>query len=222
MNVGEEKVIKVKFPENYQAEKLAGENAEFAIKVNKIEEKQLPEVNDAFASNISEFETLEAYKANVKEKLEKELDEKVEREVENKLIEKIVKGCKLDIPSVLVERQLDAYIKDLESRVSYQGLKLDDYFKYTGTTLEGFRENKKSVAEDAVRTRLVLETIVTKESLFVTPGELNAKLEEVAKKYNNTLEEYKKKLGDKFISYFENDILMEKLWKFLKENNNII
>lgn len=222
MKLGEEKTISVTFPEEYHAEDLKGKPATFDIKLNKVEEKQLPELNDEFASNVSEFETLAELKADIKGHLEESLNERLARETENNIIKKITENAEVNVPDCMVERQIDAYMKDMETRLSYQGLKLEDYVKYMNTSIDQIRNDNRKHAAETVKTRLVIEEVIQKEKLSVTEEELEAKLEEVAKKYNKSVEDYKKLVGERQMIYFENEILMDKLIKFLKENNKLI
>lgn len=221
MKIGESKDVKVKFPENYGSEELAGKDAVFAVTLKKVEEKQLPEINDEFASNVSEFETLADYKADIRKHLEESLKVRLEREDENNLINAVVNNTEVEIPECLVERQLDMFVRDFETRLNYQGMKLDDYLKYLNVTVEQMREERKEQAKETVKTRLVLEKLIIKENLNVTQEEVDAKLQEFADKYKKSLEDYKKSMGEKNLIYFENDILMDKVIKFLKENNKL-
>lgn len=140
MNAGEDKVVKVKFPEGYPEEKLAGRDAEFAVTLHKIEEKELPELNDEFASSVSEFETLADLKADIKAKLEKNLEIKVERELENAMVDKIVDSSEVEIPQILIDCQQDAFIRDFELRLQYQGMTMESYLKATNSTIEQMKE----------------------------------------------------------------------------------
>ena len=221
MGIGEEKDINVTFPEDYPSEELKGKPVVFKVKLNKLENKQLPELNDEFASNSSEFETLEEYKADLRKHLEESLNEKIKRENENRLLDKCVENTKLDIPNSLVERQLDLFMRDFETRLSYQGLKMDDYLKFTNSDIKTFRESYRDQANKSVKTRLVLEAIIKAEGLDVSNSELDAKLEETAKKYNKSLEEYKKNLNEDNLAYIKNDLLMDKVVDFLTKNNTL-
>ncbi len=221
MKVGDNKDVNVTFPANYGAENLQNKPAVFKVTLEKIERKQLPEINDAFASNVSEFETLEDYKKDIEKRMNIKKEQEAERKLENDLIEKIVDASEVEVPEILIERQLDMFIKDLEARLSYQGLKLDEYLGYLGTDVEKLREERKEQAKQSCKTRLVLEELIKKENLYVTDEELNAKLQEMADLYKKDLEEYKKTLDNNTVAYFENDILMKKLLDFLKANNTI-
>ena len=220
--VGEEKDVNVTFPENYHEKSLAGKKAVFKVVVQKIEKKEIPEITDEFAANVSEFENLEDYKKDIEKRLSQKLEQEKERKVENDLLEKIVEASKVEIPEILVERQLDIFIRDLETRLSFQGLKLEEYLDYVGTNVSDLRKERREQAEQTVKTRLVLEALVKKENMVVSEEELDSALKETAEKYKKTVEEYKKSLDDRTISYYQNDILMKKLLDFLKSNNNII
>ncbi len=220
--VGEEKDVNVTFPENYHEKSLAGKKAVFKVVVQKIEKKEIPEITDEFAANVSEFENLEDYKKDIEKRLSQKLEQEKERKVENDLLEKIVEASKVEIPEILIERQLDIFIRDLETRLSFQGLKLEEYLDYVGTNVSDLRKERREQAEQTVKTRLVLEALVKKENMVVSEEELDSALKETAEKYKKTVEEYKKSLDDRTIAYYQNDILMKKLLDFLKSNNNII
>lgn len=220
--VGEEKDVNVTFPENYHEKSLAGKKAVFKVVVQKIEKKEIPEITDEFAANVSEFENLEDYKKDIEKRLSQKLEQEKERKVENDLLEKIVEASKVEIPEILVERQLDIFIRDLETRLSFQGLKLEEYLDYVGTNVSDLRKERREQAEQTVKTRLVLEALVKKENMVVSEEELDSALKETAERYKKTVEEYKKSLDDRTIAYYQNDILMKKLLDFLKSNNNII
>ena len=220
--VGEEKDVNVTFPENYHEKSLAGKKAVFKVVVQKIEKKEIPEITDEFAANVSEFENLEDYKKDIETRLSQKLEQEKERKVENDLLEKIVEASKVEIPEILIERQLDIFIRDLETRLSFQGLKLEEYLDYVGTNVSDLRKERREQAEQTVKTRLVLEALVKKENMVVSEEELDSALKETAEKYKKTVEEYKKSLDDRTIAYYQNDILMKKLLDFLKSNNNII
>lgn len=222
MKVGDEKDINVTFPANYHEKSLAGKPAVFKVTVQKLERKQLPEINDEFAANVSEFETLEDYKKDIEKRLKQRLDKEKERKVENDLIDQVVKGSEVEIPETLIEKQLDIFMRDMEMRMSYQGIRLEDYLQYVGTTVEAMREERKEQAKETVKTRLVLEELVKKENMTVTDAELDKFLAETAEKYKKSVEDYKKSLDNRTIAYYQNDILMKKLLDFLKTNNNII
>lgn len=219
MKVGERKDVKVTFPKDYGASELAGKNVVFDVLLVKVEEKQLPELNDEFAANVSEFETLQEYRDDIRKHLEESLKEHMERHNENNLIEAVVKGSSVEVPECLIERQLDMFVRDLETRLSFQGMTLENYLSWTNTTLEKLREENRDKAIDTVKTRLVLEKLIETENLQVAPEALEARIAELAEKYKKNLEDYKKSLGEKQIAYFENEMLMNNVIEFLKNNN---
>ena len=221
MNIGEKRIVKVTFPENYTVE-LAGKQADFEVTLNNVEEKQLPELNDEFASNVSEFETLAEYKEDIRKNLQASLEAELARKTEDILIAEVVKNAEVAIPDAMVQQQLDAYLQDFQNRLAYQGLTLEQYFEMFGSSEADFRKDKEDVARENVKTRLVLQEIIKAENLLATEEEVNAKLEEIANKYKKSLDDYKKSMGEKELSYFENGIIMNKLIAFLKEKNNIV
>ena len=222
MQVGEKKDVKVKFPEEYGVKELAGKDAVFAVTLTKVEEKQLPELNDEFASSVSEFETLAEYKEDIRKNLEASNQEHLKRENENNLLQTVVDASETEIPQILVDRQLDIFVRDFETRLSYQGMKLEDYLAWSGVTMEQLREQRLDQAKDTVKTRLVLEKLIDAEGLYVTQEELDNKVKELADKYKKSLSDYKKSLGERQLQYFENELLMEKVFKFLVENNTFV
>ncbi|MBE7074512.1 MAG: trigger factor [Clostridiales bacterium] len=221
MKVGEERDINVTFPEDYPAEDLKGKASVFKIVLHKIENKELPELNDEFASNISEFETLEDYKSDLRKHMQETANEHAKRENENRLIAKVVENSTVEIPAVLIERQLDMFIRDFEMRLSYQGLDIATYCKYVNTTPEDLRASYKPQAENAVKTRLVLEKLITTESIIVSDEELDSRLSKDAEKYKKTLDEYKKSINAQNLAYIKNDLLMDKVIDFLTKNNTL-
>ncbi len=219
MAVEDEKDVNVTFPQNYQVEELKGKPAVFKVKINAIKKKELPELNDAFASDVSEFETLAEYKNHIKEHLQHHAVENAKIETENKIIEAIIKDMKVDIPDVLVENELDNLMKDMEYRLMYQGLRLEDYANYLNTTVEELRKQRKADAVKSVKVRLAMQEILKQEKLDVTQDEVNAKIKELAKNAKKTIKEYKETMNAQSLNYVKNDILMSKLLSFLTENN---
>ena len=220
MKVGEEKDIRVKFPDNYTPE-LAGKDAVFAVKVHEIKVKVLPELNDEFAKDVSEFDTFEAYKADVRKKLQERNDKRAESDMENALVEKICEGVKADIPQCMVESQIDAMVQEMSYRLMYQGAKIDDFLKYTGQTMEQLRESYAERAEKTVKTRLVLEAIEKQEKVEATQEEIDARIGELAKSAGKSVEEYKKNMDERQLDYIRNDIAGNKLIDLLKKLNPV-
>ena len=160
MKIDEEKDIQVKFPEDYPSKDLAGKDATFKIKLHEIKKKELPEINDEFAKDASEFDTLEDWKKSIREKQEKSNESKAKFEMEDKAIEEVCKNATVEIPSGMVETQIDNMEQDISSRLSYQGMNLDQYLKMIGKTKQEFRDEYKEEAEKQVKTNLVLEAIM--------------------------------------------------------------
>ena len=219
LKVGDEKDVKVTFPSDYHASELAGKEAVFKVKINAIKKKELPKIDDELANNVSEFSTLEDYKKHIKETLKEKNEEQAKIEQENKIIDEIVKNMKVDIPHVMIHHELDELMRDMEYRLMYQGLKLEDYAKYLNTTVEEIKHQRHGEAEKAVKVRLALQEIVKNEKLDVTDAEFNAKVEELAKNAKKSTADYKKTMSEQRINYIKNDILMNKLLNFLVENN---
>ncbi len=221
MNIGDEKDIAVKFPEDYGAEELKGKNAIFAVKLHEIKVKEFPEVNDEFIKEAAGEESVDAYKKATKKKLQEANDKRAKAETEDKLIEKITESSTVEIPEVLVERQIDNNVQDMEYRMMYQGLRLDDYLKYTNQTREDYRNSFKVQAEKQVKTQLVIDKILTVEGIKATEEEIDEKIKEQATAMNKEFDEYKKSMNERQIAYFENNATIEKLFAFLMANNKI-
>ena len=167
MKIGEEKDLKVKFPDDYHAEDLKGKDAVFAVKLNSIKFREIPELNDDFVKDTTKFETVAEYRADVKKRLTDSAERRADNENKNNMIDAIVANASVDIPDCMIESELDYMLQDFEYRLGYMygGMKLDDYFKYTGSSREDFRKDRKSEAEKAVKTRLVMETIIKTEKV---------------------------------------------------------
>ena len=219
LKVNDEKDVVVTFPKEYHAQELAGKEAVFKVKINAIKKKELPKLDDELASNVSEFSTLEDYKKHLKETLTEKAEEKAKIDQENKIIEEILKNMEVEIPHCMIHRELDDMMRDMEYRLMYQGMKLEDYARYLGTTVEKIRAERHSEAEKSVKVKLALQEIVKLEKLDVSKEEYDAKVKELAKSAKKTITEYKKMLSEQRINYIKNDILMNKLLNFLVENN---
>ena len=228
VKAGDDKDVKVTFPTDYQAANLAGKEAVFACHVNAVKVKELPALDDEFAKDVSEFDTLAEYKADLKKQLEKDAEEKAEREYEDKLVEKIVDGSEVEIPDEMIEQEAEEMVQEYEYRLMYSGLKFEDYLKYLNNsreegapevTRETVVNDYKPQAENAVRVRLVMEAIVKDQDLKVEDKEIEAKLAEMAEKAGKDLETYKKNVKREQIDYVVNSVLSEKLLDTLKSLN---
>lgn len=221
MNVGDSKDITVKFPEEYHAKDLAGKDAVFAVKLNSITVKVLPELNDAFAQEASKFDTLAEYKEDIKKTLTENAKSRAEAENENNLIKAIVDDAKVEIPDAMIETQLDYIVQDFSYRLSYayRGMKFEDYLKYSGTTMEEFRKDRREEALNTVKTRLTLEAVIKAANIEVSQEDLEAKVKELADQTKKSVEEVK---ASGQLPYIRNEILMTRTMDFLKENNSFV
>lgn len=223
MNIGDEKDINVTFPENYGSEQLAGKPAVFAIKLHKISVKELPELNDEWASNASEFDTLDAYKADIKAKREEEINKQATDKDDNKLIEAIGEGSEVEIPHSMIDREIEYLMQRYSQSLAYQGYRLEDYVKQMGLTMDEFKEQRHQEAHVNVKIRLVIEAIIAKEGITASEEEVHAKIHEFAEMYNRSCEEIEKTFAENGqLDYLRNEILMDKLIKYLRENNKFV
>lgn len=221
MNIGETKDINVVFPEDYHAEELKGKPAVFTCTINGITVKQLPELDDEFAKDSSEFSTLQEMKESIKQELQSKNDKVAQNADENKLIETIVDNTTINIPDVMVEEQIDEYVEDFKYQLMYQGLNIEKYFEYTKSDEKSLRENYRDRATKAVRTRLVFEEIVKVENIQAAAEAIDEKIKDYAEKVNKSFEEFKASLRPNEIAYFENQAITEALLEFLKKENTI-
>ncbi len=221
MSIGEEKDINVTFPENYQSEDLKGKRAVFAIKLNGIKEKKLPELNDEFVKANAGCETVEEYKNKCRERLERSAATRSLNETENSIVKAICDTSKAEIPDAMIESEIDKMVQDFSYRLMYQGLKLEDYLKYMNISMESFRGQFKESAKERVMSTLVIDKIVRTEGIKAEPEEVDAKIAEQAKSVGKTAEEYKKSIDPRQIEYIESDIVITKLFDFLKANNEM-
>ena len=216
MKLEEEKDIKVKFPEDYFSKDLAGRDAVFKVKLHEIKKKELPKIDDEFAKDVSEFDTLEELKNSIKEKLDTENAEKAKYETEEAAIKTVCDNTKLDIPNGMIEMEIDNMVRDMETRLSYQGLNLQQYLQIMGKTEEDIRANFKEQAEKSVKSRLVLEAIVKAEKIEATPDEVTDKVKEMAKQYGRKEEELLENAQLK--DYISESLKTEKAIDFIVKN----
>ncbi len=219
MKIDEDRDIKVTFPEEYPAKELEGKEATFKIKLHEIKKKELPEINDEFAKDASEFDTLEDWKKSIREKQEKANESKAKFEMEDAAIETVCKNAKVDIPSGMIETQLDNMEKDISSRLNYQGMNLDQYLQMIGKTKKKFRDENKEQAEKQVKTSLVLEAIMKDAKVEVTEEEIDAKIKEMAEMYGQKEEEVKQ--NPELRKYVEESLKSEKTIHYIVDNAKI-
>ena len=220
-NIGETHDINVTFPEDYHVEDLRGTDAVFTVTVKSITVKELPELDDDFAKDVSEFTTIKDYKADIKKSIADRYAKDAEREDENKLLETIVNNTPIDIPDEMIEEQIDQYVEDFGYQLQNSGLSLENYFKYTGTTMEQLRKDHRDRAEKAVHTRLVLEEIVKAEHITASDEDVDAKIKAYAEQIGSPYEEFVKQLQPSDRYYFENQAVTDSLISLLKKENTI-
>ena len=216
MKIDEEKDIKVKFPEDYFSKDLAGKDAIFKVTLHEIKKKESPKIDDEFAKDVSEFDTLDELKNSIKEKLDTENTEKAKYETEEEAIKVVCDNTKLDIPNGMIELEIDNMVKDMENRLSYQGLNLNQYLQIMGKTETEIRDSFKEQAEKNIKSRLVLEAIVKAEKIEVTPEEVSDKIKEMAKQYGRKEDELL--ANEQLKEYIEGNLKTEKAIDFIVKN----
>ena len=221
LNNGEEKEVNVTFPENYHQKDLANKPAMFKCKIKNIRERVMPNLDDEFVQNSTEFETVDEYKANVKERLEKQEAERAEISLDNQILDSIVESTQINMPADMIEEETERLIKGMEQQLAYQGATLEDYATYIGKTVEVLKAEQAKVAERQCKGRLVLEKLIRQENLDITEADVDAKLTEFAQAQNKTLEEYKKNINEDMINRVANELIMKNLLDFLRANNTI-
>lgn len=195
-NIGEETEVNVTFPEEYHAENLKGKDAMFKVKINSIKVKELPELDDEFAKDVSEFDTLEELKKDVKEKLSAAGKEKAAHETEENVIKAVCDATEIDIPEAMINSQIDKMIRDFDMQMRYQGLNLEQYMKYTGTTLDSLKEQFKADAEKNVKTSLVLEKVCQVENITASDKEVSKEYDDMAEQNGMKVEDIKKYVSE--------------------------
>ena len=213
--LNEETEINVTFPEEYHAADLAGKEAVFEVKIKAIKEKELPELDDEFASEVSEFETLDEYKADIKEKIRERKKEEAKTERENKLVDLAVENAQMDIPDAMVEEQVQQMTEEFAQRLSYQGLSMEQYLQFSGMDAQKFADDMKPQAVKRIETCLVLEAIVKAENIEVSEEEYKAEVEKMAAMYQMETEQLEKLIQDAQKEQMMDDIAVQKAVDFL-------
>ena len=221
MNIGETKDVPVTFPEDYQAEELKGKEAVFTVTLHKITGKVLPELDEEFAKKMGS-DSVEAYRAKVRERLERNAASRSLNETENSIVTEIAKGAKAEIPQAMIDKQNEFALQRLEYNLMYQGIRLDDYLKYLNTTREAYMHTFDEESKRTVLHQLIVEKIIKLENIEATQEEIDEKIAEQAKSVGKEAEEYKKTMDPRQFEYIESDIKVTKLFNFLKENNEMI
>lgn len=223
MKKDEEKEIEVKFPEDYHNKDLAGKDAVFKIKLHEIKRKRLPELDDEFAMDVSEFETLEEYKKDIEKNLKEQKEREKEQYLEATALEKAAENASVDIPQIMIDHEVDHMVQDFASQLRLQGMTLDMYFQLTGQDEQALREQMKENAEKRVRQRLVLKAIIEKEQITVSDEELDEELEKIAELYQRTKEEIRTMLEkNDALENVKQDVATRKAIRLLVENSKMV
>lgn len=213
--------VNVTFPENYQAKELAGKDATFHCTIHEIKEEQLPELNDEFAQDVSEFDTLDELKEDTKKNLQRSLDDQSVEDAKTKMIDALREKNEIEVPHAMVEDELNNMMNEFDQQLRYQGMSLDLYLQYTGGSMDDFRSQAKEDAEKRVASRIIIRSIADKEGIGVTEDELNEELQKVADQYKMSLEDFRKAIGKDAERMFRTDIQVRKTIDQLFENANV-
>ena len=222
MNIGETKDVNVTFPENYQAENLKGKAAVFAVKLNSLQAKELPELTDEFIKDATGSASVEEYKAKTMERLQKQADRRANDATENSILEAIAANTEVEIPQAMIDREIDGLVQKFEYQLMYQGLKLQDYLEFLKISAADFRKNYEEQAKKNVTSQLIISQIIKEEKIEATAEEVDAKIAEQAASVGKETEEYKKNMDPRQFDYISSDIVITKLFEMLKANNEMI
>ncbi len=222
MNLGDEKDIEVTFPENYGVADLAGKPAVFHVKVKEIQYKELPDADDEFAGEVSEFDTMEEYREDIRQKLSAEKQAQATTENENRVVAKVVENADVDIPGPMIDAQVDRMINDYSANMQSQGLTLDMYLQYTGQTLEDLKEDSRPAAESRLRTRLVLEAVAAAENIEATDEKVDEELQRMADRYKLEPEQIRDIMGEEGIEQMKSDIAIQDAVDLLVAEANLV
>lgn len=216
-NLNEEVLVNVTFPEEYHAENLAGKEAVFKCVMHSIMKKELPELDDEFAKDVSEFDTLDEYKADIMAKLKERNEKEAEGEFENTVLEKAAELMEVEMPEVMVEKQIDSYLNDMKYRIESQGLSFEQYMQFTGMSEESFRENIRPQAEKGARVALLIENVAKAENIVATDADIDEEVKQLAEGYG--MEEDKvREIIEANLPSIKQDIEFRKTVKFLTES----
>ena len=216
---GEEFDVNVKFPEKYGAAELAGKDATFKIKLHEVKYKELPALDDDFAKDVSEYDTLDELKDSIRNNIKTNLDKQAEQKVENDLMDQVIANMKADIPDAMVDSRIDELVQDFEYRISQQGLKLADYLKYMGMNIEQFRAQFKEQADKQVKMRLAMEAIVAKEGITASDEEFEEEVKRIADAYKMEADKVKSIVDAAAVKA---DLAINKAIDFVKEKANVV
>ena len=221
LNIGDKKDVEVTFPAEYHEASLAGKPATFKVEIKNIRERIMPELNEEFVSNSTEFETVEEYKKGVEARLTKEAESRAELELDNDILDKIIDDTVINLPDSMIEDEFNRQIRGMEAQMKYQGITLEMYAQYMGKSVEDLKADIKASAGRNVKARLVLEKLIKDEKLDNIDADIDRKLSEMAKNMGKDVEEFKKTVNNDMVNQIANELLMKKLMNFLHENNTI-
>lgn len=217
--LGKEIEVNVSFPEQYRSTELAGKPAVFKVTVKEIKEKQLVELDDEFAKDVSEFNTLDELKADIRNKREEEGKRLSKQQFEDEVINKVVENAKVEIPDVMVDTQVDVMLRDFDYQLRYQGLSLQSYVQYMNKSIEELRESYRPMALNRVKSQLVLEKIAKVENITATEEDVNSEIEKTAKQYNQEADQFRSTLKEDELSYIKDGVVVQKTIDFLVANS---
>lgn len=218
VSTGENKDVTVTFPEEYHAADLAGKEAVFKCKVHEIKVEELPEIDDEFVKDISEFDTLDELRADVRKRLENEAEVKAEAQMKNSVIEKVYDANEIDIPDVMVETEIDNTMSEFDQQLRAQGMDLNTYMQYIGKEAKDFREEMKDEAYKKVKTRMIVSAVAVQENLEASDEDIDNEIENMAKQYSLEADKVKEMLGAQNIGMIAGDIKMKKAIDFMYDN----
>jgi len=219
VEIGKETEVKVKFPADYQAAELADKDAVFKCTVKAIKEKQLPELNDEFASDVSEFETLQEYREDAKKKLVERKAAEAKAKKEDEAVKAVIEDSEMELPEAMIETQQRQIVNDFAQRLQMQGLSMEQYLQYTGSSVEKMMEQVKPQAEERIKSRLVLEAVAAAEKLEATDEEFEAELKKMADQYKMEVEKIKGMMSEKEQKQIRDDLAVQKAADFVVENS---
>lgn len=221
-NTGDDVEVKVTFPETYHAKELAGQDAIFKVKVNEIKFKELPALDDEFAKDVSEFDTLEAYKNSLKEELKVSAAESANAAQRDKVIDKVTELLTVEIPAKMVDAEIDGMIREFDQQLRYQGLSFDQYMQFTGSTIESMKDQMRNDALARVKTGLVIEKVMNQENIEVTDADVEAELVKIAEMQKRQLEDVKKIFERDNYDYLKSNLKTRKTVDFLVDNAKLV
>ncbi len=217
-NTGDEVEVNVTFPEEYQAAELAGKPAMFKVKINEIKAKELPELDDEFAQDVSEFDTLAEYKEDLKKRLVEQKENEAKRTKEDEAIQKIIDKSKMDIPEAMIQTQCESMVNEFAQRIAQSGLSMEQYMQFSGITVEGLMEQVRPEAETRIKSSLVLEQIAKEENIEVTDADIDAEVEKMAGMYGMEADKLKEYMGESEKASMKKDLAIQKAVELVMDN----